>query len=224
MPVFSINDGAAPPGLSRYRLESGKFHVCGVGVKSVCVFCGSNAGNGEAYLEAARALARAVVGRGLKLVYGGGNIGLMGALADAALAAGGHVTGVTPRALLEKEVVHRNLSDLRVVGSMHERKALMAELSDAFIAMPGGLGTLEELFEVLTWNQLGFHRKPCGALNVAGFYDRLTDYLDHAVAERFLKPEHRAMLLIERDPAALVERLRTHRPPEVSKWIGRGQT
>lgn len=193
-------------------------------MSSVCVFCGSNAGNGEVYVEAARRLARVLVARELKIVYGGGNIGLMGVLAEAALAAGGHVTGVAPRALLEKEVVHTGLTDLRVVDSMHQRKALMAELSDAFIAMPGGLGTLEELFEVLTWNQLGFHRKPCAALNVAGFFDRLTDHLDHAVAERFLKPEHRAMLLIERDPAALVERLKTHRPPEVSKWIGRGQT
>ena len=191
---------------------------------SICVFCGSNAGSGEAYADAARALARAIAGRGMQLVYGGGNIGLMGVLAEAALAAGGRVTGVTPRRLLEKEVVHRGLTELRVVESMHERKALMAELSDAFIALPGGLGTLEETFEVLTWTQLGFHRKPCGLLNIAGFYDGLTAFLDHAVAERFLKPEHRDMVLVGNDPEALLARLASYRLPEVSKWISRGQT
>jgi len=193
-------------------------------MQSVCVFCGSNTGRGAAYGEAARALARAIADRGLTLVYGGGNIGLMGVLADAALAAGGRVIGVTPRRLLEKEVVHRGLTELRVVESMHERKALMAELSDAFIALPGGLGTFEETFEVLTWTQLGFHRKPCGLLNVAGFYDRLVAFLDHAVAERFLKAEHRDMVLIDGEPAALLARLESYRLPEVSKWIDRGQT
>lgn len=193
-------------------------------MQSVCVFCGSNAGKSEVYAEAARNLARAIVGQGLKLVYGGGNIGLMGVLGEAALAAGGHVIGVTPRSLLEKEVVHTGLTELKVVNSMHERKALMEELADAFIALPGGLGTFEEMFEMLTWAQLGFHRKPCGLLNVAGFYDRLTGFLDHAVDQRFLKPEHRAMLLVESDPAVLVARLKTHQPPAVSKWIGRGQT
>lgn len=191
---------------------------------SICVFCGSNVGKSEVYTEAARALARAIVGQGIKLVYGGGNIGLMGVLAGAALAAGGQVIGVTPKSLLDKEVVHTGLTDLRIVNSMHERKALMAELSDAFIALPGGLGTLEEMFEVLTWTQLGYHRKPCGVLNVRGFYDRLTGFLDHAVAERFLKPEHRATLLVESDADALVARLKTHRAPEVSKWIDRGHT
>lgn len=193
-------------------------------IKSVCVFCGSNTGSGDAYAQAARDLARAIVAGGMRLVYGGGNIGLMGILGEAALAAGGHVTGVTPRRLLEKEVVHKGLTELRVVGSMHERKALMAELSDAFIALPGGLGTFEEMFEVLTWAQLGFHRKPCGMLNVAGFYDGLTAFLDHAVAQRFVKAEHRAMLLVDTDAAQLVARLKTHHPPEVSKWIGRGET
>jgi len=191
---------------------------------SICVFCGSNAGRSEVYADAARALARAIAGRGMKLVYGGGNIGLMGVLAEAGLAAGGQVIGVTPRRLLEKEVVHQELSELRVVESMHERKALMAELSDAFIALPGGLGTFEEMFEVLTWTQLGFHRKPCGLLNVAGFYDRLTAFLDHAVAERFLKAEHRAMVLVEHEPDTLIDRLQSCRLPEVSKWIDRGQT
>ncbi|MDP1718073.1 MAG: TIGR00730 family Rossman fold protein [Burkholderiales bacterium] len=191
---------------------------------SICVFCGSNTGRSEVYADAARALARAIAGRGLKLVYGGGNIGLMGVLAEAALAAGGQVIGVTPRRLLEKEVVHRGLTELRVVESMHERKALMAELSDAFIAMPGGLGTFEETFEVLTWTQLGFHRKPCGLLNVAGFYDKLASFLDHAVTERFLKAEHRAMVLTGSDPAALIAQLDSYRLPEVSKWIDGGQT
>lgn len=192
-------------------------------MQSICVFCGSNAGRSVVYADAARALARAIAGQGMKLVYGGGNIGLMGVLAEAALAAGGQVIGVTPKRLLEKEVVHRGLTELRVVDSMHERKALMAELSDAFIALPGGLGTFEETFEVLTWTQLGFHRKPCGLLNVAGFYDRLTAFLDHAVAERFLKAEHRAMVLVEREPEALIDHLKSYRPPEVSKWIARGQ-
>ena len=191
---------------------------------SICVFCGSNAGRSEVYADAARALAAAIAGRGLKLVYGGGNIGLMGVLADAALAAGGQVIGVAPRRLLEKEVVHQELSELRIVDSMHERKALMAELSDAFIALPGGLGTFEETFEVLTWTQLGFHRKPCGLLNVAGFYDGLTAFLDHAVAERFLKAEHRAMILVGREPGTLIDHLTSCRLPEVGKWIDRGQT
>lgn len=192
-------------------------------MQSICVFCGSNAGKSEVYAGATRALARAIVGQGLKLVYGGGNIGLMGVLAETALAAGGHVIGVTPRRLLEKEVVHTGLTELKVVDSMHERKALMAELSDGFIVLPGGLGTFEETFEVLTWAQLGFHRKPCGLLNVSGYYNELMAFLDHAVTERFLKPEHRAMVLVENDPDALIEQLKTYRPPEVSKWIDRGQ-
>lgn len=186
-------------------------------MQSICVFCGSNAGKSEVYAGATRALARAIVGQGLKLVYGGGNIGLMGVLAETALAAGGHVIGVTPRRLLEKEVVHTGLTELKVVDSMHERKALMAELSDGFIVLPGGLGTFEETFEVLTWAQLGFHRKPCGLLNVSGYYNELMAFLDHAVTERFLKPEHRAMVLVENDPDALIEQLKTYRPPEVSK-------
>jgi uncharacterized protein (TIGR00730 family) len=188
---------------------------------SICVFCGSNSGKDGIYAGAARSLARAIVGRGMKIVYGGGNIGLMGELAQAALAAGGHVAGVAPRRLFEKEVVHTGLSALHLVDTMHERKALMAELSDAFVALPGGLGTYEEMFEVLAWAQLGFHHKPCGLLNVAGFYDRLTGFLDHAVAERFLKAEHRAMLLVENDAQSLIERLASHRSPQVSKWIDR---
>jgi uncharacterized protein (TIGR00730 family) len=190
-------------------------------LRSVCVFCGSNAGAGDIYADATRALAGAIVERGLKLVYGGGSIGLMGVLGEAALAAGGHVIGVTPRRLLEREVVHEGLTELRVVETMHERKALMAELSDGFIALPGGLGTLDEMFEMLTWVQLGIHRKPCGLLDVAGYFDQLAAFLDHAVEQRFVKPEHRSMLIADRDPRALLARLASARPPEVSKWIGR---
>jgi hypothetical protein len=147
----------------------------------------------------------------------------MGAVADAALAAGGAVIGVMPRPLAEKEIAHGGLSELRIVGSMHERKALMAELSDGFIALPGGIGTFEELFEVWTWGQLGYHRKPCGILNVEGFYDQLIGFLDGVVAQRFLRVEHRRMLLQASDPAVLLERLAAYQPPEVGKWIGRGE-
>lgn len=191
-------------------------------MRSVCVFCGSNTGAGEAYADAARALARAIAGRGLRLVYGGGSIGLMGVLGDAALAAGGHVIGVTPRRLLEKELVHPGLTELRVVGTMHERKALMAELSDGFIALPGGLGTLDELFEALTWTQLGIHRKPCALFDVDGYFEKLIAFLDHAVAQRFVKVEHRSMLITERAPEALLDRLSSVRLPEVSKWLRPG--
>ena len=190
-------------------------------MQSVCVFCGSNTGADAAYAEAARALARAIAAAGVRLVYGGGSIGLMGVLADAALAAGGTVVGVAPRRLLEREVVHRGLAELRIVETMLERKSLMAELSDAFISLPGGFGTLDELFEMLTWTQLGFQRKPCGLLNVAGYYDQLTAFLDHAVAQRFVMREHRDMLLVEKDPAVLLERLRSQPIPEVSKWLDR---
>jgi uncharacterized protein (TIGR00730 family) len=193
-------------------------------VRTVCVFCGSNTGRGEIYAAKALALVRAMTRHGLALVYGGGSIGLMGVIADAALAAGVHVTGVAPRRLLEREVVHRGLSALHVVESMHERKAKMADLSDAFIALPGGYGTLDELFEALTWTQLGYHRKPSGLLNVEGYFDRLEDYLDHAVAERFLLQPHRDMLLVEEDPDLLIERLKRTPLPETSKWIGPGET
>jgi uncharacterized protein (TIGR00730 family) len=192
----------------------------GSSMRSVCVFCGSNLGAGDRYAESARALARAIAARGLRLVYGGGSIGLMGVLGEAALSAGAFVVGVTPRHLLEREVVHRGLSELRVVDTMHERKALMAELSDAFIALPGGLGTLDELFEVLTWTQLGIHRKPSALLDADGYFEKLAAFLDHAVDQRFVKAEHRAMLIIERHPDALLERLSSARLPEVSKWIG----
>jgi uncharacterized protein (TIGR00730 family) len=190
-------------------------------VQSVCVFCGSNSGAGSAYAEAARGLARAIARRRLKLVYGGGNVGLMGVLADAALEAGAHVIGVIPRRLVEKEVAHARLTEQRIVGTMHERKALMADLSDAFIALPGGLGTLDETFEMLTWTQLGYHRKPSALLDVNGYFGRLAAFLDHAVEERFVTAAHRAMLIIERDPDAVLDRLATTSPPNVSKWMDR---
>jgi uncharacterized protein (TIGR00730 family) len=173
-----------------------------------CVFCGSSPGTRPIYAAAAASLARCLVANGIGIVYGGGKVGLMGALADAALAEGGHVIGVIPRALMEREIAHRGLSDLRIVGSMHERKALMAELSDGFIAMPGGYGTLDEFCEILTWTQLGLIAKPCGVLNVDGYFDRLLDHFDHAVAEQFVKPLHRDMIVTDDDADALVDRLR----------------
>lgn len=191
---------------------------------SVCVFCGSNQGSRPAYAGAARSVARALARAGLNLVYGGGSIGLMGVLAESALAAGVHVTGVAPRRLIEREVVHRGLTELHVVESMHERKAKMAALADAFLGLPGGYGTLDELFEALTWTQLGYHRKACGLLNVEGFFDGLAGYLDHALAERFLTREHREMLVVEDDPDRLIERLAEMQLPQVSKWIGPGET
>jgi uncharacterized protein (TIGR00730 family) len=186
---------------------------------SVCVFCGSNSGAGEAYAEAARGLARAIARRRLTLVYGGGNVGLMGVLADAALDAGARVIGVIPRRLVEKEVAHSRLTEQRIVGTMHERKALMADLADAFIALPGGLGTLDETFEMLTWTQLGYHRKPSALLDVNGYFERLAAFLDHAVEERFVTAAHRGMLIIERDPDAVLDRLATAPLPNSTKTV-----
>ena len=191
-------------------------------MRSVCVFCGSNAGASEAYSAATRALARAIAGRGLRLVYGGGSIGLMGVLGAEALAAGGHVVGVTPRRLVEKELVRSGLSELHVVETLQERKSLMAELSDGFIALPGGFGTLDELFEMLTWTQLGLHRKPSALLDVEGYFGRLLAFLDHSVEQRFVTAAHRAMLIVECDPGALLDRLVAERPLESSKWMDRG--
>ncbi len=192
-------------------------------MERICVFCGSNPGANPAYAEAAADLGRLLAGRGLTLVYGGGHVGLMGVLADAALAAGGRVTGVIPEALAAKELAHRGLTDLVVVGSMHERKALMSELSDAFIALPGGIGTLEEWFEVWTWSQLGFQPKPCGMLNVAGYYDHLLAFLDHMTAERFLSPPHRSMSVVEERADRLLDRLASYRPSRAEKWIDRAE-
>lgn len=190
-------------------------------MKRVCVFLGSSPGARPAYAAAARDFAAELVARDLELVYGGGNVGLMGILADAVLAAGGHVIGVIPGALVELEVAHTGLPDLRVVGSMHERKALMADLSDAFVMLPGGLGTFEEFFEVLTWAQLGMHRKPCALLEVASYWDPLRAMLAHAVEERFVRTEHLALLLASESPAALLDACADHRAPPVAKWIDR---
>ena len=187
--------------------------------RRVCVFCGSSSGARESYATAATSLAWYVAGNGIAIVYGGGKVGLMGKLADEALGAGGEVIGVMPRSLVEKELAHTRLSDLRVVESMHERKAHMAELSDAFIALPGGYGTFEEFCEVLTWTQLGLQRKPCGILNVDGYYDQLLSLFDHAVDEQFLQPVHRQMLLSDSRPESLVSRLLEYEPPLVEKWI-----
>ncbi|MCE2949077.1 MAG: TIGR00730 family Rossman fold protein [bacterium] len=193
-------------------------------MKAVCVFCGSNPGVLLEYRAAAEMLARQIVEADCTLVYGGGRVGLMGVIGDAAMAAGGRVIGVTPRRLVEKEVAHTGLTELRVVESMHERKAMMAELSDAFVALPGGLGTFEEFFEVLTWSQLGYHSKPCGLLNVAGYYDQLLGFLDHCVSQGFVHPKHRSMVLTDEEPARLIDQLATFNMPVVNKWIERGST
>jgi uncharacterized protein (TIGR00730 family) len=194
-------------------------------VDRVCVFCGASPGARPAYATAAADLARLLAAEGIGVVYGGGGVGLMGVVADATLEAGGEITGVIPRALVDREVGHQGVEDMRVVDSMHERKALMAELADAFVALPGGLGTLEELFEVYTWAQLGLHRKACGLLDVEGYYGDLAGFLDHSVAERFVRAEHRAMLIVEPEPAAMLERLRRFSPGAVQpKWIDREET
>ena len=174
------------------------------GLRRVCVFCGSSPGARPAYRAAAEELGRLLAARGLGLVYGGGNVGLMGVLADAALAAGGEVIGVIPRALVDLEVAHTGVRDLRVVDSMHERKATMTELADAFVALPGGIGTLEELIEVFTWSQLGLHAKPLGVLNTAGYYDKLGAFLDHGVEQGFQPAAQRAKLVMAADPEALL--------------------
>jgi uncharacterized protein (TIGR00730 family) len=193
-------------------------------MERVCVFCGANVGAGEVYRAAAERLGQTLAQRGLEVVFGGGGIGLMRVVADAVMAAGGRMIGVIPQALVAKELAHRGVSDMRVVASMHERKALMAELSDGFIALPGGYGTLEEFCEVLTWTQLGLHAKPCALLNVAGYYDALLRLFDHAVAEQFVVPANRELVLIDDDPDALVERMSVYRAPVAQKWIGRNDT
>jgi uncharacterized protein (TIGR00730 family) len=190
-------------------------------MKRVCVFCGSSMGSRPAYKLAAKAMGEALGRRGLSLVYGGGNVGLMGVVADAVLAAGGEAIGVIPDFLVTKEISHPGLSKLHVVGSMHDRKALMAELSDGFIAMPGGYGTLEEFCEVLTWSQLGLHQKPHGLLNIEGYYDPLLRLFDHALAEQFLKPVYRSLVLEASDPDSLLELLANYRPQDPDKWSDR---
>ncbi|MBI5519004.1 MAG: TIGR00730 family Rossman fold protein [Desulfovibrio sp.] len=192
-------------------------------MKRVCVFLGSNPGTKPDYLKAAQDMGAELARRGITCVYGGSNVGLMGALADSALAAGGEVIGVIPTALQEKELAHTRLTEQHIVSSMHERKAMMAELSDAFIALPGGMGTLEELCEMLTWAQLGFHKKPCGLLDVDGYYSCLCAFLDNAVGQGFIQPLHRTMLLSAPTPGALLDQFGNYVAPVVNKWIERPQ-
>lgn len=193
-------------------------------MKRICVYCGSSNGTRPSYIQAARALGTSLVRRGLGLVYGGSNVGLMGALADTVLAQGGEVIGVIPESVVIREVAHTRLADLRVVGSMHERKALMAELADGFIAMPGGFGTLEEFCEIVTWVQLGLHRKPCGLLNVEGYYDGLLSFLNHAVAEGFIRTEYRSVVLTDSEVDGLLEKISKYEAPHLKKWIDRDET
>jgi len=188
-------------------------------MKRIAVYCGSNKGTRPAYAEAAKNLGSQLAKRGIELVYGGGCVGLMGILADAVLKNGGHVIGVIPQALVVRKVAHKKLPDLRVVKSMHERKALMARLADGFIALPGGYGTCEEFCEVLGWSQLGYHQKPFGLLDVAGFYRPLLQFLDHAVAEGFIRPAHRKLILVEEDAEKLLHQLETFQPPAEVKWV-----
>lgn len=188
-------------------------------MRRICVFCGSSDGRDPALRETARSFGALLARRGLGLVYGGGAAGLMGAVADAALAAGGEVIGVIPHGLERRELGHRGLTELRVVESMHERKAVMAALSDAFVALPGGMGTLEELAEAATWSQLGIHAKPVGLLDVAGYWGPLVSFFDHAAALGFIRPEHRAIVVVDRGPAALLDRLATWRAPSVEQWL-----
>ena len=193
-------------------------------MKRVCVFCGSSVGAKAIYVDAAREMGRLIASKGIGLVYGGGDVGLMGVIADATLEAGGDVIGVIPRALADREIAHKGLTTLHIVDSMHTRKAMMAELADAFIAMPGGVGTFEEFFEAVTWTQLGLHRKPCGLLNVDGFYTPLVQFINQAVAEGFIRAVHRKVIVDDDDPARLLEALSTVNLPDVPKWIRPDET
>jgi uncharacterized protein (TIGR00730 family) len=193
-------------------------------MKMLCVYCGSNPGRLPEYREGARLLGYEMAARGLGLVYGGASVGVMGAVADAMLERAGQVIGVIPVSLATREVSHKGLDELIVVDSMHERKAKMAELSDGFIALPGGWGTIEEIFEMLTWAQLGFHEKPCGLLNVASYYDHLFAFLEYAIDQRFVKEKYRPMIMMDRAPADLLDRFGQYRAPKVRKWIGPEET
>lgn len=191
-------------------------------IRRLAIFCGSNPGSRPEYVEGAKSLARLLSARGIGIVYGGSSVGLMAALADAMLDEMGDVIGVIPRMLVEREVANKTLTDLRIVDSMHARKAMMAELADGFVALPGGIGTLEEFFEIWTWGQLGMHEKPCGLLNIAGYFDPLLAFLDRAVEEKFVRDTHRAMVVVESDPRALLARFEAYEPPRVVKWINAG--
>lgn len=188
-------------------------------MRRVCVFCGSSLGRDPRYADEAAALARELVARGIGVVFGGGSVGLMGVLADEVLDGGGALTGVIPHGLAARELAHRGVADMRVVPTMHARKALMAELADGFVALPGGIGTLEELFEIVTWSQLGIHRKPVGVLNVAGYYDPLVALLDHAVAGGFVPPSSRGLVIVDEEPSRLLDRMSAQEPPAVPAWI-----
>jgi uncharacterized protein (TIGR00730 family) len=193
-------------------------------LRSLCVFCASSAGRDPAFAEAARSFGALLAAEGITLVYGGGHVGLMGVLADAVLGAGGRVVGVIPRALWDREVGHRGTTEMHIVETMHERKAMMASLADAFVALPGGLGTLEEIFEVWTWGQLGIHGKPCGFLDVAGYYAPLFAFLDSAVERGLVRPEHRAMAIVDDYGERLLRRLAQYEPPRVTKWVTSSET
>ncbi len=189
-------------------------------IRKICVYCGSSPGKNPAYAQAATLLAQALCERGIGLVYGGAAVGVMGTIADAVLKAGGEAIGVIPKSLAVKEVAHDNLSELHVVASMHERKAMMSDLADGFIALPGGWGTLEELFEILTWAQLGFHHKPCGLLNIDGYYDNLISFLENSFEQQFVNELFRPMLMKADEPTALLDQFSTYRAPKVRKWMG----
>ena len=194
-----------------------------MGLKRICVFCGSSVGARPAYAAAARELGSTLAQRGLGIVFGGGKVGLMGVLADAALAAGGKIIGVIPEGLVAREIAHNGLTELRVVHSMHERKTLMADLADGFIALPGGYGTFEEFLEAVTWTQLGIHKKPCGLLNIDGYYDALLTLLDRAVADGFLRHANRSLVLDARDVPTLLEKLGAFRSAAAESWIGKAE-
>ena len=193
-------------------------------LRTVCVFCAANPGGDPIYQQRARAFGRFLAESGRRVVFGGGRTGLMGALAEGALGAGGEIVGIMPRHLVEREVAHTSLTELRVVESMHERKTMLSELADGFVAMPGGLGTMEELFEIWTWGQLGLHRKPYGLLEMNGFFAPLLAFLDHAVAEGFIGQENRSMLAVDTDPAALIARMEAAKPAAVRTWIDKAAT
>ncbi len=188
-------------------------------IKRLCVYCGSNYGSRPEYNQAARELARVMVNKNIGLVYGGASIGVMGEIADAFLKEGGEVIGVIPKELLVREAAHTGITELRKVNTMHDRKAMMAELSDGFIALPGGLGTIEEFFEIWTWAQLGMHQKPCGLLNAGQYYDKLIEFIDHAVSERFIKEVYRSMVFVEDQPHILLQKFESYEAPEVARWI-----
>ena len=193
-------------------------------MKRLCVYCGSSSGRQPVYAQVARQLARAMVNRNIDLVYGGASVGIMGEIANAVLEEGGDVIGIIPKGLFKKEVAHTGVTELREVDSMHERKSLMADLSDGFIALPGGFGTIEEIFEIITWSQLGMHRKPCGLLNVCHYYDKLIDFLDQAVTEQFIKAAHHSTILVDECPDALLGKFEVYEAPETVKLIDRKST